>query len=164
MGLQWKAPVLYSLCALLDPYLTTLGGCVVGRNKWKLPEKTWTKPRRKCSAYPKKRRRGQGLGMRFPVGLVEAATVAVRRSKPLRGWGLVSVSVFVEPGPRLKGQITLLSLPPIIPAALLLPPAAVLLGNGFPGQHLGLGLLKLQLLLQFLPLSLSQYPFQPQIQ
>lgn len=143
-------------------------GSVVGRSKWKLLERIWTKPRRRCSAYPKRRRRGQGLGMRFPVGLVEAATGAVRRPKPLKGQGLASVSVFVEPGLRLKGQTTLLSHPPIIPAAPPHPPAAALPGTEFPGQHLGLDPLQLQLLLQFLPQSLFQSlppsPFQPQIQ
>lgn len=143
-------------------------GSVFDRSKWKLPERTWTKPRRRCSAYPKRRRRGQGLGMRFPVGLVEVATGAVRRPRPLKGQGLASVSVFVEPGLKLKGQTTLLSHPPIIPAAPPHPLAAALPGNEFPGQHLGLDSLQLQLLQQFLPQSLSQSlpqsPFQPQTQ
>lgn len=106
--------------------------------------------------------------MRVPVGLVEAPTGAVKRPRPLRGQGLVSVSVFVEPGLRLKGQTTLLSYPPIKLAAPPHRPAAVLPGREFPGQHLGLDPLQLQLQLQFLPLflsqSLPQYPFQPQIQ
>lgn len=134
----------------------------------KLPAKTWTKPRRKYSAYPKRRRRGQGLGMILPVGLVEAAIGAVRRPRPLRGRGLVSVNVFVEPGLRLKGPTTLLSHLPILPAAPPRPPAPVLPGSELPGQHLDLDPLQLQLLLQFLPQSLfqslSQYLFQPQIQ
>lgn len=129
------------------PLTTHRLGSLVGRNKWKLPARTWTKPRRRCSAYPKRRRRGQGLGMRFPVGLVEAVTGAVRRPRPLKGQGLASVSVFVEPGLRLKGQTTLLSHPPIIPAALPHPHAAALPGREFPGQHLGLDPLQLQLLL-----------------
>lgn len=91
-------------------------GLVVGRNKWKLPEKTWIKPRTKCFDCPKKKRKGQGLGMRCLVGLVEAATGAVRKSGLLKGWGLVSVSVFVELGLRLKEQTTLLSHLAILPA------------------------------------------------
>lgn len=106
--------------------------------------------------------------MRVPVGLVEAPIGAVKRPRPLRDRGLVSVSVFVEPGLRLKGQTTLLSYPPIKLAAPPHRPAAVLPGREFPGQHLGLDPLQLQLQLQFLPLflsqSLPQYPFQPQIQ
>ena len=101
--------------------------------------------------------------MRFPVGLVEAATGAVRRLRLLRGQGLESVSVFVEPGLRFKGQITLLLYPPIIPAVPPQPPAAALPGSVFLSQHLGLDLLQVQLLLQFLSQSLPQFPFQLQI-
>lgn len=118
-------------------------GSAVGRSKWKLPARTWTKPRRRCSAYPKRKRRGQGLEMRFPVGLVEAVTGAVRRPRPLKGQGLASVSVFVEPGLKPKGQTTLLSYPPIIPSV---PPhtlAAALPGSELPGQHLSLDPLQL---------------------
>lgn len=122
-------------------------GSVVNRSKWRLPARTWTKPRKRCSVYPKRRRRGQGLGMRFPVGLLEAATGAVRRPRPLKGQGLVSVSVFVEPGLRFKGQTTLLSHPTLIPIAPPLPPAVALPGSEFPGQRLGLDPLQLHLLL-----------------
>lgn len=122
-------------------------GSVIGRSKWRLPARTWTKPRRRCSAYPKRRRRVQGLEMRFPVGLVEAATGAVRRPRPLKGQGLASVSVFVEPGLRLKGQTTLLLHPPIIPAAPPRLPAVALPGSEFPDQRLGLDPLQFQLLL-----------------
>lgn len=153
--------VLSRLCLLPSDHLWNL----VGRSKWKLPERTWTKPRKRCSAYPKRKRRGQGLGMRFPAGLVEAVTDVVRRPRPPKDQGLASVNVFVEPGLRLRGQTTLLSHLPIMPTAPPCPLAAALLGNEFPDQHLDLDPLQLQLLLQFLPqlLSLLQFPFLPPI-
>jgi hypothetical protein len=115
-----------SCLALLALPLADTIGHVVGRNKWKLPEKTWTKPRRRCSDYPTRKRKDQGLGMRCLVEVVEPATGAARKSGLLRGWGLVSVNVFVELGQKLKEQTTLLSHPPIIPATPLCLPNAAL--------------------------------------